>query len=158
MFTAFSILKYVLMFNLNWLFLRDLLKSYISLPIYFCCCCSVAKSCPALCNPMNRSTAGFPVLHHLLEHAWSHIQWFGDAIQPSPPLSSPSPAFSLSQHQSLFQWVSSYHQVSKYWSFIFSISPSNEYSGLTFFRIDWFDLLAVQGTLKSLLQYHSWKA
>ena len=68
------------MFNLNWLFLRDLLKSYISLPVCFCCCCSVAKSCPDLCNPMNRSTAGFPVLHHLLEHAWSHVQWL---VMPS---------------------------------------------------------------------------
>ena len=83
------------------------------------------------------------------------------AIQPSYPLSSPSlPAFSLSQHQ---VWVFSKESVlhirwPKYWNFTFSISPSNEYSGLISFRMDWFDLLAVQGTLKSLLQYHSSKA
>ena len=82
-----------------------------------------------------------------------------DAIQPSHPLSSPPPpAFSLSQHQGLFKWVSSSHQVAKYWSFSFSISPSSEYSGLISFRIDWLDLLAVQGILKSLLQHHSSKA
>ena len=80
-----------------------------------------------------------------------------DAIQPSHSLLSPSPlALSLSQHQGLFQWVGSSHQVAKYWSF--SISPSNKYSGLVPFRIDWLHLLAVQGTLKSLLQHHSSKA
>ena len=74
-------------------------------------------------------------------------------------LSSPSlPALNLAQHQGLFQWVTSSHQVAKYWSFSFSISPSNEYSGLISFRIDWVDLLAVQGTLKSLLRHHSSKA
>ena len=83
----------------------------------------------------------------------------GDAIQPSHPLSSPSPpAFNLSQHQGLFQWVSSSHQVVKILVFSFSISPSNEYSGLISFRMDQLDLLAVQGTLKSLLQHHSPKA
>ena len=87
----------------------------------------------------------------------SHL--VGDAIQPSQPLSSPSPpAFNLSQHQGLFQWVSTLHQVVKYWSFSFSTGPSNEYSGLISFRIDWFDFLAVQGTLKSLPQHHSSKA
>ena len=75
-----------------------------------------------------------------------------------PLLSSSPPTFNLSQHQSLFQWVSSLHRGPKYWSFSFSISPSNEYSGLIFFRMDWLDLLAVQGTLKSLLQYHRSKA
>ena len=68
------------------------------------------------------------------------------------------PAFSLSQHQGLFQWVSSSIRWPKYWSFSFSISPSNEYSGLISFRMDWLDLLAIQGTLKSLLQHHSSKA
>ena len=83
----------------------------------------------------------------------------GDAIQPSHPLSSPSPsAFNLSHHQGLFQWVSSLLRWPKYWCFSFSISPSNEYSGLISFRMDWLDLLAVQGTLKSLLQHHSLKA
>ena len=83
--------------------------------------------------------------------SWSLLKLFhggSDAIQPSHPLSSPSPPiFNLSQHQGLFQWVGSWHQVAKYWSFSFSISPSNEYSGLISFRVDWFDLLAVQGTL-----------
>ena len=83
----------------------------------------------------------------------------GDAIQPFNPLSSPSPpAFYLSQYQSLFQWVGSSNQGLKYWSFSFSLSPSNEYSGLIFFRIDWLCLLAVQGTLKSLHQHRNLKA
>ena len=86
------------------------------------------------------------------------VHWVSDAIQPSHPLSSPSPAFNLSQLQGLFQWVRSSHRWPKYWSFSFSISPSNEYSGLISFRMDWLDLLAVQGTLKSLLQLHSSKA
>ena len=81
-----------------------------------------------------------------------------DAIQPSHPLSPPSPpAFNLSQYQGLFQWVSSSHQVAKILEFRFIISPSNEYSGLISFSIDWFGLLAVQGTPKSLLQHHSSK-
>ena len=120
-----------------------------------CACCSVTQSCLTLCNP----TDGFPVLHYLPEFAQTHVHWVNDAIQPSHPLSSPSPsALNLSQHQGLFQWASSLHQVAKYWSFSFSISPSNEYSGLISFRINWFDLLTVQGTLKSLLQHHSSKA
>ena len=87
----------------------------------------------------------------------THVPWVGDAIQPSHPLSSPSPpAFNPSQHQGLFQWVSFLHQVAKYWSF--NISPSNEYLGLISFRMDWLDLLAVQRTLKILLQHHSSKA
>ena len=83
-----------------------------------------------------------------------------ESVMPSNHLilSLPSLAFSLSQHQGLFQWVGSSHQVATYWSFSFSISPSNEYSGLIFFRIDWFYLLTVQETLKSLLQHHSSKA
>ena len=87
------------------------------------------------------------------------IHCVGDAIQPSHPLLSPSPpTFNLSQHQGLFQWVSSSIRWPNYWSFSFSISPSNEHSGLISFRIEWLDLLAVQGTLKSLLQYHSSEA
>ena len=101
--------------------------------------------------------AGFPGFHYLLEFAQTHVHWVDDAIQPSHPLSSPfPPALSLSQHQGLFQWVGSLHQVIKYWSF--SISPSSEYSGLISFKIDWFDLLAIHRTLKSLLQHHSSKA
>ena len=120
---------------------------------------SAAQSCPTLCNPMDCSTPGFPVHHQLLELPQTHVHQVGDAIQPSLPLSSPSPpAFNLTQHQGLFQWVSSCIRLAKYWSFNFSISPSNEYSGLISFRTDWFDLLAVQGTLKSLLQHHSSKS
>ena len=103
------------------------------------------------------SMPGFPVLHCVPEFAQTHVHWGDDAIQPSHPLSPPSPpALNLSQCQGLLsselvlqiKWP-------KYWSFSFSISPSSEYSGLISFRIDWFDLLAAQGTLKSLLQLHS---
>ena len=77
-------------------------------------CCSVAKSCPALCNPMGHSTPGFPVLHHFLELAQTHVHRVGDAIQSSCPLSSSSPpAFNFSQHQGLFQGVGSLHKVAK---------------------------------------------
>ena len=115
---------------------------------------SSAQSCPALCDPMDCSTPGLPVHQQLPELTQTHGHWVGDAIQPSHPPSSPSPpAFNLSQHQGLFKWVSFLHWGSKYWSFSFSISPSNEYSGLISFRIDCFDLLAVQGTLKSVLQH-----
>ena len=103
--------------------------------------------------------SSFPVHHQFLQLTQTHIYWVSDAILPSHPLSSPSPsAFNLSQHQGIFQWVALRIRQPKYWSFSFSISPSNEYSGLVFFRIDWFDLLAVQRTLKGLLQHHSMKA
>ena len=93
------------------------------------------------------------------EFILTHGHWVGDAIQPPHPLSSPSPPiFSLSQHQGLFKWVSSSHQWAKYWSFSFNISPSKEHLGLISLRMDWLDLLTVQGTLKSLLQFHSSKA
>ena len=119
---------------------------------------SVAQLCPTLCTPMECSIPGFPVHHQLPEFTQTHVHWVGDAIQPSHPLVSPSPpTFNLSQHQGLFKWVS-HIRWPKYWSFSFNISPSNEYSGLIPFRIDWLDLLAVQGTLKSLLQHHSSKA
>ena len=108
---------------------------------------------------MDCSSPGLPVYHRLPELTQTHVHWVGDAIQPSHPLLSPfPPAFNLSQHQGLFKWVSSLHQVAKVLEFSFSISPCNEYSGLISFRIDWFNLLAVQGTLKSLLQHHSSKA
>ena len=109
---------------------------------------SVAQLCPTLCNPMNRSTPGLPVHHQLPEFTQTQVHPVSDAIQPSHPRSSPSPpAPNPSQHQSLFQWVSSLHRWPKDWSFSFSISPSNKYSGLISFRMDWLDLLAVQGTL-----------
>ena len=121
-----------------------------------CCFCSVgwviSDSFPKDCI-----IPGFPVLRCLLKFAQTQVHRFGVAIQPAHPLSSPSPsAFHLSQHQGLFQWVGSLHQVAKDWSF--SNSPFSEYLGLISFRIDWFDLLAVQGTLKGLLQHHSVKA
>ena len=107
--------------------------------------------------PMDCSMPAFPILHHFPELAQTHVHLVSDAIQPSHPLSSLSPpAFNVSQHQGLFQWVSSSRQVAKIFSF--SINPFNEYSGLISFRNDCFDLLAVQGTLKTLLQHHSSKA
>ena len=110
--------------------------------------------------PYRLPYARFSCHHQHPELAQIRVHQVGDTIQPSHPVLSPSPtAFSLSQHKDIFsneavlriRWP-------KYWSFSFSISPSNEYSGLISFRMDWLDLLAVQGTLKSLLQYHSSKA
>ena len=118
---------------------------------------SVTQSCPTLCNPMDCSTPGFPVHHQLTELAQTHVYQVGDDIQPFNPLSF-SPAFNLSQQQGLSNESVLHIRWPKYWSFSFSISPSNEYSRLISFRIDWLDLLAVQGTLKSLVQYHSAKA
>ena len=115
---------------------------------------SVTQLCPTLCDPMNCSTPGLSVHHQLPEFTQTHVHRVGDAIQPSHPLLSPSPpALNPSQHQSSLRmrWP-------KYWSFSFCISPSREYPGLISFRMDWLDLLMVQGTLKSLLQHHSSKA
>ena len=120
---------------------------------------SVAQSCLTLCDPKNHSMPGLPVHHQLPEFTQTHVHWVSDAIQTSHPLSSPfPPAPNSSQHQSLFQWVSSSHQVAKVLEFRFSIIPSKEISRLISFRMDWLDLLAVQGNLKSLLQHHSSKA
>ena len=119
---------------------------------------SVAQLCPTLSDPMNRSMPGLPVYHQLLESTQTHVHWVGDAIPPSHPPSSPSPpALNLSQHLGLFQWVSSLHQVAKVLEFQLRISP-DEHPGLISYRMNWLDLLAVQGTLKSLLQHHSSKA
>ena len=108
---------------------------------------------------MDCSTPGFPVFYDLPEFVQIHVHSVGDAIQPSHPLSSPSPpAPNPSQHQGLFQESTLCMRWPKYWSFSFSISLSKEHSGLISFRIDWFDLLAVQENLKSLLQHHSSKA
>ena len=124
-----------------------------------CCCCLVTKSYPTLCDPINCSTSGFPVLHYLLEFAQTHVHWIGDAIQPSYPLSPPSPPAFIFPSVRVFSNESALHNSwPKYWSFSFSISSSNEYLGLISFRIDWFDLLGVQGTLKSLLQHHNSRA
>ena len=118
-----------------------------------------SQSCPILCDPKDWSTVAFPVLHHLPELAQTHVQWVGDAIQylilHCPLLLLPS----------IFSSIRVFYNESalpigwpKYWSFNFSISPSNEYSGLISFRVNWFDLLAVQETCKSLLQHHSSKS
>ena len=118
--------------------------------------CSVAQLCPTLCDPMDYSAPGFPVLHHLPEFAQTHVHRVDDAIQPSCLLSSPSPQSFPASGAFLIQLFALGGQ--SIGNFSFSISPSNEYSGLISFRIDWLDLLAVQGTLKSLLQHHSSRA
>ena len=123
---------------------------------FFCEFSSLIQSCPTLYNPMNCSTPGLPVHHQLPEFTKTRVHWVDDAIKPSHPLSSPSPpALNLSQHQGLFKWVSSSHQVAKVLEFQLQISPSNEHPGQI--SIGWTDLLAIQGTLKSLLQHHSSK-
>ena len=117
---------------------------------------SAAQLCMDLCGPMDCSMAGFPVHHQLLELAQTHVHQVNDAIQPSHPLRSllllPSIFSSIKNFSSesvlCIRWL-------KFWSFTFSISPSDQYSGLISFRMDWLDLLAVQGTLRSLLQHHS---
>ena len=119
----------------------------------------VSQSCLTLCDPMDRSTPGLSVHHQLPEFTQTHVYRVGDAIQPSCPLSSPSPpAFNLSQYQVFSNESTLRIRWPEYWSFSFNISPSNEHPGLTSFRMDWLDLLVVQGTLKSLLQHHSSKA
>ena len=122
-------------------------------------CCSAAQSCPTLCEPMDCSTPGLPVHHHLQELSQVHIHGVGDAIQPSHPLLSfllllsifPSIRVFYNELVLCIRWP-------KYWSFSFSISPSKEYPGLVSFRMDWFAPLLVRRTLKSLLQHHSSKA
>ena len=128
---------------------------------------SVAQSCPTLCDPMNHSTPGLPVRHQLPEFTQTQVHWVGDAIQSCHPLSShhlilcrpllllppipPSIRVFSNESALRMRWPN-------YWSYSFSISPSNEHPGLISFRMDWLDLLAIQGTLKSLLQHHSSKA
>ena len=122
-------------------------------------CCAVTQCCPTFCNPMNCSTPGFPALHHLPEFAQTYVH---QSVMPSnhlilcPPLLLLTLIFPCIR---VFSKESALHnRWPKYWSFSFSINPSNEYSGLISFRTDWFDLLAVQGTHRSLLQHHSSKA
>ena len=119
---------------------------------------SVAQSCPTLCDPMDCSTPGLPVHHQLLELTQTHVRWVGDAVQPSYPLPSSSclQSFPASGSFQMSEFFASGGQ--SIGSFSFNISPSNENPGLISFRTDWLDLLAVQGTLKSLLQLHSSKA
>ena len=120
---------------------------------------SLTQSCLTPCDPMNRSTPGLPVHHKLPEFTQTHAYQVSDVIQQSHPLSSPlllppiPPSIRVFSNESTLRmrWP-------KYWSFSFNISPSNEYQGLISFRMGWLDLLAVQGTLKSLLWHHSSKA
>ena len=120
---------------------------------------SVTQSCLTLCNTMDYSTPSLPVHHQLLELANAHVHRVSDAFQPPHPLWSPfPPTFNLSPNQGLFNESVLCIRWPKYWSLNFNISPSNEHAGLTSFRMDWLDLFAVQGTLKSLLQHHSTKA
>ena len=134
---------------------RTLITWWWLLVLQFNCYGSVSKSHPTYSDSVNCSRSGFPVFHHLLEISQTHVHWDGEAIQPSHPLWPPSPpAFNLSMR--VFSSRSALHiRWLKYWSF--SISPSNEYSGLTSFRIDWFDLLDVQETLKCINQHHNSK-
>ena len=143
------------------LFLRDIHRIVLGLTLMTSSVqfSSVAQSCPTLWDPLDCSMPGLSIHHQLPEFTQTHVHWVSDAIQPSHPLSSPSPpTFNLPQHQGLFNESVLCIRWPKYWSFSFSISPSNEYSGLISFRVDWLDLLAVQGTLKSLLQHHCSKA
>ena len=132
--------------------------NYISKIFFALCCCSVTKLCLTLCNPMDCSMPGFPVLYHLPELVQTHVHWVSDATNhlilccPLLLLSIfPSNRAFANESVLRIRWP-------KYWSFSFSITPSNEYSGLISFRVDRLDLLAVQGTLNSLLQHHSSKA
>ena len=112
-----------------------------------------------LCSLMDYSMPGFPVLHHLLEFAQTHVHCLEDVIQPPHPLLPPLLLPSVFLSIKVFSNESALHiRRTKYWSFSFSISPSHEYSGLISFRTDWSDCLTVQGTFWSLLQHHSFKA
>ena len=137
-------------FSMGWMEVFDNEVSRVTLSALLQdCCCSVAQSCSTIYDPVNCSIRGFSVLHHLLELAQTHVHWVSDAIQPSCPVSSPSPlAFCFSQHQGLFQWVSSSPQVAKVleiqhqsFQWVFMVD---------FLRIDWFAFLAVLGTLECL--------
>ena len=144
-------------------FFNSTFASYIlgvlSLLDVFCSVQSLSRLFVTSWTATHQASLSITWTSQLLELAQTHAHQASDAIQPSHPLSSPfPPAFNLSQYQALFQLVSSCIRWPKYWSFSFNISPSNKYSGLISFRMDWLDLLAVQGTLRSLLQHHSSKA
>ena len=120
---------------------------------------SVTQSCPTLGDPMNCSTPGLPVHHHLPEFTQTHVRQVHDAIQPSHPQSPLLFLPPISPNIRVFSNESTLHmRWPKYWSFSFSIIPSKEIPGLISFRMDWLDVLALQGTLKSFLQHHSSKA
>ena len=122
------------------------------------CCCSIAQSCPTLCNSIECSTQGCPVPHHYQDLAQTQVHWISDPTQPShpcwplllPSVIPRSTSFLMSRLFSSGGW--------RIGASVSRFSPSNEYSGLVSFRINWFDLLAVQRTLKHIIQHHSWKA
>ena len=139
----------------NWTELYLVALPLFSLP-YCSLCCSVPWPCPTLCNPMDWTMPGFSVLHYIPEFVQTHIHWSIESMMPSKHLIFCHPLLLL---PSIFSRIKVFSNESalrirwtKYWSFIFSINPSNEYSGLISFRNNWFDLFTVQGTLKSLLQ------
>ena len=155
-----GVFKYARMFKIHtWTSLLNFSASTFGCLFTFSIICtfgqsvsSVAQSCPTLCDPMDCSMPGFPVHHQLPEFTQTHVHWVGDAIQPSYPLSSPSPPAPNPPSIRVFSNESTLRmRWPKNWSFSFSVSPSNEHPGLISFRMDWLDLLAVQGTLKSLL-------
>ena len=120
-----------------------------------CHCCSVVQSYANLSDTMNCSISVFHLFHYLLEFAQTHVHWADDAIQPSRPLSPPSPSvLNLSQHQGLFQWVSSLHQVAKVLVFQLQHQSFQWILRVDFLRTHWCDLFAVQGSLRSLLQHN----
>ena len=137
---------------------RDRYGSIDIYPQIHYCCCSVTQLCSTLCDSMDCSMPGFPILPYLPEFAQIHVHWVGEAIQPSvlchPLLLLPSifPSIEVFSNESVLsiRWP-------KYWSFGFSINPSNEYSGLISFLIDWFDLLVFHGSLKGLSSTTIWK-
>ena len=140
------------MYHCIW-FAITFFQSPVCVFIWRICCFSVSKWCPTVCDCMACSTPGFPVLHYLLEFAQTHAHW-DSTISSCHPILLPSifPSIRVFSNGSTpcIRWP-------KYWSFRFSISPSNEYSSLTPFRTDCFDL-AVQGTLKNFLKHHNLKA
>ena len=147
---------YPMIFFFAWFTSLSMISRFTHVTVQFS---SVAQSCPTLCDPMDCSMAGLPVHHQLPELTQTHVHQVRDAIQPSHPLLSPCPrAFNLSQHQSLLKWVSSSHQVAKLLEFQLQHQSFQWIFSTDFFRMDRWDLLAVQGTLKSLLQHHNSKA
>ena len=153
--------------KLNWILLwglNDLIyaMSWEQFLAYRKCYRSIQFSPSVMSNslqPMNHSMPGLPVHHHLLVSTQTQFHWVSDEIQPSHPLLSPSlPALNLSEHKGLFKWVSSSHQVAKVLEFQLQHQSFQWTPRLISFRMDWLDLLAVQGSLKTLLQHHSSKA
>ena len=139
--------NYIFFFLITWLFSLTKVVYVIkfSVSIQFS---SVAQLCLTLCDPMNHRMPGLPVNHQLPWFTQTHVHQVDDDIQTSHPLSCPSPpALNLSQHQGLFQWVSSSHQGPKYWNFSLNISTSNEHPVLISFRMDWLDSLQSKGLL-----------